>query len=288
LKEIRAVRPKNSLMPEYLMTPEELSKLFNSLTDLQDRFIFGILYESGCLVSEITSMNLNSVSFNTYGARIQVKGKTGQRAIPIVWYANMLRQLLEDHPNKNRPDSFLWYYRDYFGNTLPINSNILRTRLKRACKKIGIAKKVYPHILRHTRLTELSKGLPEQTLKLLAGWTADSKMAKMYIHLSNKDVEDSLLSKVYGIKVNEDDGKKKLKVCPKCSEVNPYFAKLCQRCKTPLDEKELMHEIMSDDKNKKVEQWSKAFMAFLKVVEKKHPDIWEDMEEVVSSIPGFP
>jgi integrase/recombinase XerD len=280
LKEVKVVTPKNSLLPDYLLTSEELNKLLNSMADPQDRLLFGLMYESACRVSEITSMTPNSVTFNNYGAKIQVKGKTGQRVIPIVWNAGLLKQFLENHPNKNNPDSFLWYYQDEKGEYHGVNSDMLRMRLRRACQRLGIKKNVHPHLLRHTRLTELAKDLPEQTLKAYAGWTADSKMAQTYIHLSSKDIEDSLLTKVYGIKVN-GDGKKETWVCPRCHELNAEYSKLCSRCAGPLDAKELAQETMSADKMKEVEDWSKKFMAFLKVVEKKHPDIWKDMKEVV-------
>jgi ribosomal protein L40E len=138
------------------------------------------------------------------------------------------------------------------------------------------------HLFGHTRLTELaSSDLGEQTLKALAGWSSSSKMAGTYVHLSTRNVEESLLSKAYGIKMEDKTGKEKFRVCHKCDEVNPYFANLCQRCKTPLNEKELVQATLSDEKVKEIEDWSKTMTAFLKVVEQKHPDIWEDMKNVI-------
>lgn len=125
------------------------------------------------------------------------------------------------------------------------------------------------------------KYLPEEALKRLALWSPDSKMASTYIHLDNQDVEDNLLSKVYGIKVNGSDDNKGLKICPKCNETNPNYVKLCHRCKTSLNEKELMNEAITGEKLKEVENWSETLKAFLKVVEKKHPDIWDDMKTVI-------
>ncbi|MGC9059380.1 MAG: hypothetical protein ACP5H3_03190, partial [Candidatus Aenigmatarchaeota archaeon] len=46
LKNVKVQKPKNSLMPEYLITEEEFNKLFNATDDLQTRLIIGLLYES--------------------------------------------------------------------------------------------------------------------------------------------------------------------------------------------------------------------------------------------------
>ena len=108
-------------------------------------------------------------------------------------------------------------------------------------------------------------------------------MARTYIHLSSKNVEDSLLSKVYGIKVAANNPEDGLKVCSKCNEVNPHFSRICNRCKTSLDEKEIMQNLMSEEKMQEIESWSKKMMVFLKKVEKRHPDIWEDMEGVLEN-----
>jgi len=81
---INTKKPKNSLLPEYLITEEEFNKLMNATDDLQTKVLIGLLYESGARVGEILSLKIQNVSFNRYGAKIIVKGKTGQRVIPII------------------------------------------------------------------------------------------------------------------------------------------------------------------------------------------------------------
>jgi integrase len=281
LSKIRTAGPKNSILPEYLITEEEFSRLLTAAEDLQSKLFLGVLYESGARIGEILSLTIQSVTFNAYGARLLVHGKTGQRVIPIIWYAGLLRQFLESHPLRNDQNGTLWYQK-LNGEIQPWSYDAVRMRLKRLAERAGVTKDIHPHLFRHTRMTELAKQLPEQTLKAMAGWAQDSKMASTYVHLANKDVEDSLLTKVYGIKLDEVTGKDKMKVCPKCSEPNPYFSRLCQRCSTPLDEKELMRKTMSEEKINEVESWSKILLAFCKAVEKKHPDIWEDMKDVMN------
>ena len=55
-------------------------------------------------------------------------------------------------------------------------------------ERAKLDKKCYPHLLRHSRLTELSRrGANEQVLKFYAGWSDSSQMPAVYCHLSAKD-----------------------------------------------------------------------------------------------------
>ncbi len=273
---IKPKEPKNSLMPEYLITEEEFNKLFNGTDDLQMRVLLGLLYESGCRIGEILSLKIQNVSFNQYGARLLVHGKTGQRVVPIIWFANLLRQFLEVHPLKDDPEAPLWFWEDKEGNIKPMRYEQFRARLKRLCKRVGIKKRIWFHLFRHSRLTQLAKDLPEQVLKQISGWVPDSRMAKVYMHLSQKDVEEKLLANVYGIKIEKEE--EKVKICPKCGEVNSYVLRICQRCRTPLDSKEL---IETELREKEFEEWAEVLLEFFKAMEKTNPEIFKVLREVL-------
>ena len=134
------------------------------------------------------------------------------------------------------------------------------------------------HLFRHTRMTELAKTLPEQTLKQLAGWSGSSTMAEVYIHLSQRDVEDALLQKVYGIKTTEKEDHNSVKICPRCKEPNPFFSTICQRCGAPLDEKELIEAEMnsSPEKLKEIDSMANTLMNLLK----SNPGLLEQLKSI--------
>ena len=280
-KDWKVQKPKNSIMPEYLITEEEFNKLFNATDDIQERLLIGLLYESGARIGEILSLQIKNVSFNNYGAKLVVKGKTGQRVIPIVWFANLLRQFIEAHPFKNDPEAFLFYRENKAKKQIPLKYDVFAKKLKNLCKKVGINKRIHPHLFRHTRLTELAKELPEQILKQIAGWVPDSKMAQTYLHLSLKDVEESLLTKVYGIKIADNEKKEKFIVCPKCGELNPPNATICWRCKTDLKESKLIEKVLSEEEMKKLEDWSDVLVEFFKRLEKTNPQLWQILRDVL-------
>jgi integrase/ribosomal protein L40E len=281
-KDWKVQKPKNSIMPEYLITEEEFNKLFNATDDIQERLLIGLLYESGSRIGEVLSLQIKNVSFNNYGAKLVVKGKTGQRVIPIVWFANLLRQFIEVHPFKDNPEAFLFYYKNSKGQIVPLTYPVFRMRLKRLCKKVGINKRVFAHLFRHSRLTELAKELPEQILKQIAGWVPDSKMAQTYLHLSSmRDVEESLLTEVYGIKPSDNEKKEKFVVCPKCNELNPPNASICWRCKINLKESKLIEKVLSEEEMKKLEDWSDVLVEFFKRLEKVNPQLWQILRDVL-------
>ena len=280
--KIKHRTPKNSVMPEYLLSQEELELILNGTEEEQTKLFLNLVYESGARISEILQLKIQNAEFNAYEARLFLKGKTGQRVVPVVWCANKLRRFIASHPFKEDPEANLWYFRQG-EDIFPVSYEVMRTRLRRICKKAGIKKRVHWHLLRHQRFTEYAKrGLGESNMRRLAGWSDDSKMVKTYINLSNADVEDSFLEKIYGIKPASKTQPEELRVCPKCNETNLHFCKNCQRCQTPLDEKELLQKTMSAERIKEVEDWSEKLTAFLKAVEKKHPDIWNDMQDVIS------
>jgi integrase/ribosomal protein L40E len=280
-KDWKVQKPKNSIMPEYLITEEEFNKLFNATDDIQERLLIGLLYESGSRIGEILSLQIKNVSFNNYGAKLVLKGKTGQRVIPIVWFANLLRQFIEAHPFKDNPEAFLFYYKNSKGQVVPLTYPVFRMRLKRLCKKVGINKRIHPHLFRHTRLTELAKELPEQILKQIAGWVPDSKMAQTYLHLSMRDVEESLLTKVYGIKPSDNEKKEKFIVCPKCNELNPPNATICWRCKTDLKEGKLIEKVFSEEEMKKLNDWADVLVEFFRRLEKENPKLWKVLVDIL-------
>ena len=277
LSEIKPVKPKNSLMPEYLITPDEYQKILEATTNPQLKLIIELLYETGARVSEILDLKVQNIEFNSYGAKLFVHGKTGQRVIPIVWYARDLRQFLLTHPNKDKPETNLFCIRND-GQMLPFEYSNFRKQLGIVCKRAGINKRIHAHLFRHTRMTELAKTLPEQTLKQLAGWSGSSTMAEVYIHLSQRDVEDALLQKVYGIKTTEKEDHNSVKVCPRCREPNPYFSTICQKCNAPLDERELIEAEMnsSPEKLKEIDNMANTLMALLK----SNPGLLEQLKSI--------
>ena len=91
---------------------------------------------------------------------------------------------------------------------------------------------------------------------MFAGWTADSRMASQYVHLSGRDIDNSIL-RINGIvKSSQEKESQELKPlsCPRCSTQNPSTAKFCYKCSMVLDDKtaiDLQETRQKDDQSVK-------------------------------------
>ena len=224
---------RNTRRAEDLLTEEEVRKLINHANTVEERALIATLYESGCRIGELVFLTINQVKFDNYGAQLYVNGKTGFRRVRVVFAAPYLLEWINKHPLKDDPKAFLW-----ISNRLkPYGYTGISEMLYRVARRAGIKKRVNPHNFRHSRATYLANFLTEAQMKEHFGWTQDSKMAAVYVHLSGRDVDNALL-KVYGIENNNEKKESifKPKTCKRCHKVNQATNKFCSRCGMPLDE----------------------------------------------------
>jgi len=98
-------------------------------------------------------------------------------------------------------------------------------------------------------LTELAKYLSDAKLKTFAGWTQNSSMAGVYIHLSGIDLEEDLF-KIAGVEIDEETPKVsplKVKECERCHTKNPGPAEFCNLCGLPFNKKLLVKETLETE-----------------------------------------
>jgi hypothetical protein len=69
--------------------------------------------------------------------------------------------------------------------------------LQYIAKKAGIrGKRVHSYLLRHGSATDAAKYLTDAEMKVRYGWTMDSGMPAVYVHLSSQDL-DPRLARMY-------------------------------------------------------------------------------------------
>ena len=277
---IKLGKVKKTLMPEEILTVEEVKRIIDACDNVRDKALLSVLYEAGLRAGELLSLKIENVVFDKYGAILIVNGKTGRRRVRIVASSQLLAKWLEQHPLKNDSKAPLWItkYDRKSGNGKysPLGRQGLVRVIKVACKLAGIKKRVYPHLFRHSRATHLASVLPESVMKSYFGWAMDSRMIRTYVHLSGKDVDKALL-KLYGIKeVNLDENNVKMVKCPRCGALNSEFNSFCEKCGYPLREEFLLRET-------KFDLLEKLLVNFLQVLAKKDPEIQKMWREFVDS-----
>lgn len=267
-EEVRWIKPRiknGTKLPEELLNEEDIMKMVDTADRLRDKALIFVLYESGCRVGEIATLSLKNVQFNDHGATMIVSGKTGDRRVLLVSSAPYLSTWIANHPDKDNSDAPLWAAFKKKGDKSKLeflSYHGIALMLKRTAAKAGINKKVHAHLFRHSRATHLAKHLTEAQMKQFFGWTQGSDMASVYVHLSGRDVDNSIL-KLNGIGIDEEKEESKLKPkkCPRCRLVNSATARFCQQCSAALDLKVALE--LEDEIRRRTDEAAMNFNAVL-------------------------
>lgn len=222
-----------------VLSPQEVARLADHAMNLRDKALIWTLYESGARAGEVITLRIGDVERTDYGA-IRVyfpDGKTGRRTVPIFEAAvpNLLLWL-KNHPRAGDKNAPLWCAVQQDVGA-PITYRMAVKTIRGAAKRAGITKPVNPHNFRHSRATAVAQNPQVSTsvLEKFFGWQPGSPMAKTYVHLSGKEVEDAL-ARAHGIELGktETPRAKLPRVCARCSTSNDPDGRFCVRCGGPL------------------------------------------------------
>jgi len=175
------------------LTPDELKRLFNTpkletINGLRDRAILELLFSSGLRVSELVSLNRDSV--NLKRKEFTVRGK-GQKDRPVfisdsaVWW---MQQYLEKRDDNSNP-LFIRYSGtkkvSLSGNFYRLTVRSVQRLVARYAKLAGITKKVTPHTLRHSFATDLlMNGADLRSVQAMLGHSNIST-TQIYTHVTD-------------------------------------------------------------------------------------------------------
>lgn len=236
---IKTSQPASKLTKNDLLTTEDITKMITSTGDLMQKTLISVHYEAANRPGETLSMRIGDVVFKEDYVLINVNGKTGRGEKFLLQSYDILRTYIENHPFKTEPDHPLWIVmshqrvnrlgRDLYGKQISLA--FMSKIIKDAAKKAGIKKNVYSYLCRHSQGTRLYGTIGGELAKKQMLHAPDSKMARVYCHLSSEDLLDDL-RKANGIETKAE--KEHNGVCWKCHHPNGFGAKICSRCASPL------------------------------------------------------
>jgi site-specific recombinase XerD len=189
---IRSLKTSRRL-PVFLFEKEVQSLLDADGTGFQalrDRFLFEVLYSTGCRVSEVCGLDLAAVKGRT---RFPVTGKGGKTR--WVFLTPSAKEALERYlpVRKTRldpadPDAGLALLLNSRGQRLGVRG--VQKIVGRAAARAGLAKAATPHTLRHTFATHLSsEGMDVRVVQELLGHSR-LETTQVYTHLSMDRLKD--------------------------------------------------------------------------------------------------
>lgn len=243
-----------------LLTENDVKKLIANATHPRDKAFLSVLYESGCRIGEIGSLQIGNIKIDEYGIIMNVTGKTGQRPIRLISSTPYLMTWYNNHPNKEK-EAPLWVNVGCTNRGSAMKYGSIRMMLKRLFEAVEIKKKYNPHLFRHSRATFLADYLTEFQMNQYFGWIQGSNMPSTYIHMSGKKIDASILA-LNGIAQPKENKESKLKpkICPRCETINSHDANYCSKCAGILDENAKFHLEQQTERRSKADEMMNLLM----------------------------
>ncbi|NTW75676.1 MAG: tyrosine-type recombinase/integrase [Candidatus Moranbacteria bacterium] len=167
-----------------------------SLRGLRDRAILELLFSAGLRVSELTSLDRESV--NLKKGEFSVRGKGSK--LRVVFLSDDARDALYRYLEKRRdmdpslfiavPVSKKGFVRERGATDLRLTQRSVQRLVKRYAAKAGIVKDVHPHTLRHSFATDLlQNGADIRSVQAMLGH-ASITTTQIYTHVTNERLRE--------------------------------------------------------------------------------------------------
>ena len=179
----RYKKEHNEINKNELITRSELQKILKKCS-VKKRALIMVNYECALRRKELINIRFKDIQYNEDEKEFNlyiIESKTIKRNMAIGECLPFLREYFS--MNDFEPNDLIF---DYTPEYLGVMYN-------RIAKRAGIDKRFYPHILRHSRLTELALTVfNEPQLRKFAGWSRSSAMASVYFHIDDSDIRKIL------------------------------------------------------------------------------------------------
>jgi integrase/recombinase XerD len=244
-----------------LLETEDIKKMVEASDCNRNACLIMALYEGGLRNGELCNIKLEDVKYDDGEYYITVNGKTGKRTLLFKDSVPYLDKLLNEHPHRSNKQAPLFYdlKRRYKGLGIQAVYHIIKKVSN--WSQVSQNKKVWPHLLRHSRAWHLVKynNFNERDLRLFFGWSSTSDMPNHYLHYDEGAVYDKIRGRP---KKKEEDLRKKTRLnpsqCSSCFKFSPATNTACEYCKIPFENQkrqmaeEAMNELFADEGFKEI------------------------------------
>lgn len=256
--EIKTIKGDHELIPEELPTSKEVKAMVESTDNPRDRALISLMAESGARVGEISTICLKDICWNEQGFILNIrscktKSKSGRR-IPLCACAEDIKRWINDyHPFKNNAQAPLFIsFTDTRSPPTNLKVDSIAAIVRNVAARAGVETRIHihPHKFRHFRASQLAElAWNEPMLRQYFGWSKTSSMPAVYIHMSQKSMNDRYY-RMYGKAAPEQDKQpnlEELKTCSQCGIRNPSGYRFCFQCNTLLEKEE--QKLIKDEKD---------------------------------------
>jgi integrase len=246
------------LQPRDLLYRDEVDQILQQNRDLKDRAMFALMLATGQRNDAVRTLRVKHVAADgrTMEVRLNetegaLKGASG--TVPLLWAKHYVRQWYEHHPFRDDPEAAL--FPPSKGSVAEEDRRDVRNEdsttkaIRRMADRAGVEKDRYgitPHILRASAITRMAaRGVSEQRIKQIAGWSRDSSQFGTYVALAD-NINNDRAREELGYATSDTEmaviGRPTLETCPECTDPIPEGRDVCPTCgfdlSAPADEPE--------------------------------------------------
>ena len=222
-------------------TDKEVEAMVKAADTLRDKAFLAAYGEMGGRPAEFLLLRLGDMAFDDNGVRVQIRqGKTGWRTLRLISSAAFLADWVSTHPYRSDPNAPLWLTASTNHLNEPMSWVAADRLVKEAGAKAGIKKaRCHMYMFRHGSATRNARFLTDAEMRLMFGWSPNSKVPGRYVHLSGGDLDEKY-RQVYGSGRPVEPPKPEFApvVCPRCQEKGSPGMRFCPKCATPLEPEE--------------------------------------------------
>jgi integrase/recombinase XerD len=179
-----------------VLTRDEIDLLEKVVDNERDKLIVRIFGDCGLRINELTQLAPGDIVRSGRQAYLRVLGKLSRvRDVPLP--PQILRRLeryIDSRPADRAADRiFLSHRRGMRGDYEPLTNSGVHQVVKDAAVRAGITKRVHPHLLRHSWMTEmLRNGMSPIQLSIIAGASVQV-ISEHYTHLTKDDAYEAMM-----------------------------------------------------------------------------------------------
>lgn len=234
------------LRPEDLLYRDEVDAIFQQTRDLRDRAMFALMLATGQRKDAVRTLRMKHVEKEGRGMAIRLndtegatKGASG--TVPLFWSKHYVRDWIDHHPYQDDPEAAVFPpakgavpeedRRDFMTGGGSVSGVIRRMAERAGVKQEEKDRGVHPHLLRATAITRMAaKGVSEQQIKQVVGWSRDSSQFETYVALAD-DINNDRAREELGYATSGEEtptiGRPTLEECPECADPIPEGRDLC-------------------------------------------------------------
>ncbi len=201
LRAVRAKLPTVKAKKLAVLSREEIRDMEDAATGERDKLMIRTLGDSGIRLGELlglTPADLIGRPGPKASRFLQVRGKTGQRDVPIspALYERLRRYAAKTRPKDTSSDQlFLANRRDPRTKLHePLTESGAEQMVRLTAAAAGIERRVYPHLFRHSAITRLVKaGKNPILVAKIAGHSSLKMIQEVYSHIEPEDTYDAMM-----------------------------------------------------------------------------------------------